>query len=106
MEQKTNWYAEQLFAVLPEHLTSELLTESMIGAQKPWPYEQLLQQIIHKWRCSRTFMYTIYILFLIDIMPALVYTIIVLENGNTSGDENKFLRMKKNAWHITENGLK
>ena len=46
-------------------------------------------------------MYTIYMLFLIDIMPALVYTIIVLENGNTSGDENKFLRMKKVLDNLT-----
>ena len=42
-------------------------------------------------------MYTIYMIFLVDIMTALVYTIIVLENGNTSGVENKFLRMKKSA---------
>ena len=81
--------------VLREHLTSELLTGSMIGARKPWPYKQLPQQIIHKWRCSRTFMYTIYMLILIDIMPTLVYTIIVLEDRNTTGVENKVLENEK-----------
>ena len=40
-------------------------------------------------------MYTIYMLVLIDIVPTLVYTIIVLENGNTTGGENKVLKNEK-----------
>ena len=40
-------------------------------------------------------MYTIYVLILIDIVPTLVYTIIVLENGNTTGVENKVLENEK-----------
>ena len=100
MEQKANWYVERLFIVLPGHFTSELLTGSMIGAWKPWPYKQLLRQIIHKWRCSRTFMYTIYTLILIDITPTLVYTIIVLEDRNTTGVENKVLENEKKCLTI------
>lgn len=34
-------------------------------------------------------------LILIDIMPALVYTIIVLEDRNTTGVENKVLENEK-----------
>ena len=40
-------------------------------------------------------MYTIYILILIDIMPRLVYTIIVLEDRNTTRVENKVLKNEK-----------
>ena len=40
-------------------------------------------------------MYTIYMLILIDIMPTLVYTIIVLEDRNTTGVENKVLENEK-----------
>ena len=40
-------------------------------------------------------MYTIYILILIDIVPILVYTIIVLEDRNTTGVENKVLENEK-----------
>ena len=40
-------------------------------------------------------MYTIYILILIDIVPTLVYTIIVLEDRNTTRVENKVLKNEK-----------
>ena len=39
-------------------------------------------------------------LILIDIMPTLVYTIIVLENGNTTGVENKVLKNEKECLTI------
>lgn len=39
-------------------------------------------------------------LILVDIVTALVYTIIVLENGNTSGDANKVLKNEKKCLTI------
>ena len=45
-------------------------------------------------------MYTIYMIILIDIVPTLVYTIIVLENGNTTGVENKVLKNEKKCLTI------
>ena len=46
-------------------------------------------------------MYTIYMIILVDIILPMVYTIIVLENRNTTGVENKFLRMKKVLDNLT-----
>ena len=45
-------------------------------------------------------MYTIYILILVDIVLTLVYTIIVLEDRNTTGVENKVLENEKKCLTI------
>ena len=45
-------------------------------------------------------MYTTYILILVDIVPTLVYTIIVLEDRNTAGVENKVLENEKKCLTI------